>query len=204
MAGNSKPKRKSAGIKNDIGAHPVTPRAMSQLRTINPYREAGLLHKSVMDSLNQLTAQTGTMKDWIKVVVRMYVGAIAFNDYFESNPDVNVVINRANLALEIVMVRVHSTAYAGAEHVQFGFTVAEADSVVDALWLIDEAIRRMTPKEISTAYSDADRWLDIVIANNQQQANLAQRETNKQISALETERELLAANHVDVPLEEAA
>jgi len=147
----SKPSRKP--VKGPTQARTDEPKPQPFVSIINPPQEIAKLHIGVINALNRIIKHEGNFQDWLNVVVRLYAGAVASNDYFKKDPAIDEAFNQATLAMRIVKIRPHVGR-------DFGITSVELDSVTYALGLTADMCRQMTRLEIAKCYQLASWIMD--------------------------------------------
>lgn len=177
MAGN-KPTRKPAKTNNNVKVTVKPNRLLQAIRSaVAPqveYMDDGgaaqahlynktltlaQLHVAALTSINTIIEGNGNFKDWMNVVYRLYIGSVAYENYFKADDDVVAAFNRAHIAAHIMMVRTHVTA-------ELRVGVLELDSLTLALSITDQACRNMTVEEIRKVYDQVDSYFNDLPGHN--------------------------------------
>ena len=158
---------------------------------INRAQETAQLHVGVVEALNRIIEHKGNFKDWLNIIIRLYAGSIATNDFFNHDNAIVQAFNQATLAMQIVKMRPHCGW-------DFGITTAELNSVTLALDLTAEMCRKMTRSEIAHCYQLTSGILALYEENNRK-CYPADAEDDM-VATLEQEMREVAVNETELVL----
>lgn len=196
MPGNSKTKRKSAGIRK------TSQYKGAALPTLDVPPDASTLKQLAdlaFNDLNKIIDGTGNMKNWMGVMYRLHVGYYAAQQYFEYTIDIHDCLYRAIVALRCTYIRTRATG-------EMGFLMWEFDAIKAALDLTSELMRHLRLSENKAVHYMTEDYFKALTEENMKsypQVIIAAQERSAMVATLQQEMAAVA-NQPDPQLEEAA